>query len=36
LVMGILGEVVVNTGDFRPGRLIAGKCGILVSKFEEP
>jgi len=24
LVMGILGEVVVNTGDYRPARLIAG------------
>ncbi len=24
LVMGILGEVIVNTGDFRPARLIAG------------
>jgi len=22
--MGILGEVVVNTGDYRPARLIAG------------
>ena len=24
LVMGILGEVIVNTGDYRPARLIAG------------